>query len=146
MKDIVVCYKTEDNECDFHELVCLRHESPLAFLVEFEKKLIVCHEQDKEFCQARQEWMKERTNPAKVRGRKKIEAAKASYDEDMKKWNAKQPFSQNIGVKIAGKTFYCWNFYTKIDHRTGQYSDEYTLPEAYELQEWFDKEVKNEKA
>ncbi len=141
MMNLVVVYDNYDDG-DITYTLCFRHESPEAWLEEFTGKLIQArkdHDADKI---ARAKWMSEQPNLSKVRGRKKIAEAKASYDSDMKVWHDKMPYFTLGNIVMGTHTFYFWSFYkTYYDNNGGSYSDTPTLPQVYELNEWFEMSV-----
>lgn len=139
MKNIVVTYTEDDYECGIKEKVfCVRYESPEAFIKDFEAKLIFSKQKNEESIQLRNDWVNSQPK-LKTSGRKKVLEQKAAYDKEIEAWQARKPMLDHPSIDIGGHTFYAWDF-CKYNHDGSMAS--YVIPDAFELNDWFELNVK----
>lgn len=133
MQKIVVRYSSDGGyECGCYDhVLCFNYESPEAWVVHFEELLKERKKQIKETEEAYRKWIKRQPpHTMVVGGHVLFDKKHKGAEEKYALWLGQQPQYPQRDFIFCGHNFYIEDFCV---------GDDLTLPEVYELNEWFEK-------
>lgn len=130
MVDIVVCYQEGGGyECDpYPHTLCFRYESPEAWLVRFEERLLATKSRHEAVLAAFRGWLTSQP-PSKAgeAARRKWEDSRPPDVDELRRWHDGSPSVVDF--------VFCGHLFNYRDFVAG---DKICLPDVYELREWFE--------